>query len=485
MDCLSCGAVVPDGNRFCGQCGAAAPLRCRICGGVNPAETKFCADCGASLIAKNGALPADVNVKALRPGETEAERRHLTVMFCDLVGSTALAAELDPEDLAEVIRLFQATSATAVENVGGYVARFMGDGILAYFAYPQAHEDDAERAVRAGLDLVARTGQLLLPSGEPLRVRVGIATGLVVVGETPGDRSAQEQAAAGIALNLAARLQSAAEPNAVLIAESTRRLLGNVFVYEAVRSYHLKGFAEPVSAWRVVGERVVDSRFDAKRPEILTGLVGREHELRQLLDLWEQAKGGECHVALLCGEAGIGKSRISKALNDCLDGATHVRIQYQCSPYHTNSPFHPVINQLEHAAGFETGDTHEVKLGKLERLLSSAGEAIVGDIALFAALLSIPLEGRPAQPEPSPQRQKDLTIDALIRQLRAIAQAQPVLFVLEDVHWIDPTTLELVDRTVRSISAAAVLFLLTFRPDFIPPWLDEPHVTSPRLEKLS
>src|SRR5262245_21152749 len=265
MDCPNCDAIVPSGNRFCGQCGAALPLRCRTCGSVNPAGAKFCGDCGAGLISKTGALPVDRPPRTLRSTEIEAERRQLTVMFCDLVGSTVLATEIDPEDLAEVIRKFQAVCVSAIEHLGGHVARLMGDGIVAYFGYPQAYEDDAERAVRAGLDVVARISRLLLPSSEPLRVRVGIATGLVVVGDILGENPAQEQAAVGITPNLAARLQALAEPNTVLVADSTQRLLGNVFVYEAARPYQLKGFAQPVLAWRVVGERVVDSRFDAQR----------------------------------------------------------------------------------------------------------------------------------------------------------------------------------------------------------------------------
>jgi class 3 adenylate cyclase/predicted ATPase len=405
-------------------------------------------------------------------------------MFCDLVGSTALAGELDPEDLAGVIRRFQTVCASTLENTAGHVARFMGDGVLAYFGYPQAHEDDAERAVRAGLELVAKIGQLLLPSGEPLQVRVGIATGLVVVGEIVREGPGQEQAAVGITPNLAARLQTAADPNTVLVAESTHRLLGNVFVYEDVRSYELKGFAEPISAWRVVGERAVDSRFDAQRSGALTRFIGRQHELRQLLGLWERSKRGECHVALLCGEAGIGKSRVSKTLRDCLD-TSHLKIEYQCSPYHTNSPFHPVVKQLEHAAGFEIGDTPDIKLSKLKSALAPAGQVTLAEIGLYAALLSIPTGESHSQTDLTPQRQKDLTIDALIRQLLALAQATPVLFILEDVHWIDPTTLELVNRTIQTIRAAPVLFLLTFRPDFLPPWLDQPHVTMLRLEKLS
>jgi class 3 adenylate cyclase/predicted ATPase len=406
-------------------------------------------------------------------------------MFCDLVGSTVLATEIDPEDLAGVIRKFQAVCVSAVEALDGHVARFMGDGIVAYFGYPQAYEDDAERAVRAGLDVVAKISRLLLPSSEPLQVRVGIATGLVVVGDTLGENPAQEQAAVGITPNLAARLQALAEPNTVLVAESTQRLLGNVFVYEAARPYQLKGFAQPVLAWRVVGERVVDSRFDAQRSGHLTQFVGRQHELQRLLDLWEKTNRGECRVVLVCGEAGIGKSRISKMLHDRIGDTPHFRIQYQCSPHHTNSPFYPVINYLEYAAGFEAEDAPKVRLEKLGAMLTLAGQATLADIGLYAALLSIPPEGLYAPPDLAPQRQKELTIDALVRQLLALSQTRPVLFVLEDVHWIDPTTLELVNRTIRSIKTASVLFLLTFRPDFIPPWLGQPHVTMLQLEKLS
>ena len=239
--------------------------------------------------------------------QSEAQRRQLTVLFCDLVGSTALAVKLDPEDLRDVIRRFQGSCAAVVTQMGGHVARFMGDGLLVYFGYPQAHEDDAERAVRAGLDLVAKVGQLLLPTGDLLQVRVGIATGLVVVGDTVGEESAQEQVVVGETPNLAARLQSVAVPNTTVVAASTLRLLGDVFVCEQLGPFELKGFSEPVMAWRVLGERVVESRFAAIRSQTLTRFVGRQNELHQLYGLWNRAKGGKGQVALLCGEAGIGK----------------------------------------------------------------------------------------------------------------------------------------------------------------------------------
>src|SRR5262245_2543359 len=356
MDCSSCGAINPDGKSFCGKCGAALLQRCPACGCSNPGGMNFCGDCGASLTAKDRASAVGGSA-APRATRSEAERRHLTVMFCDLVDSTVLAAKLDPEDLAEVIRRFQATCVAAIEHGGGHVARFMGDGILAYFGYPQASEDDAERGVRAGLDLVAKISQ-------PLALRVGIATGLVFVGETVQGQ-AQEQAAVGITPNLAARLQSVAQPNAVLVAESTCRLLGRVFATEAARSYALKGFPEPVLAWRVIGERLVETRFDAQHAGSLTRFVGRQHEIHELMELWQRAKTGAGQVALLCGEAGIGKSRISRILQESIGESVHVRIRYQCSPYHANSPLHPVINQLEHAAGIEGADGPAARLAKL------------------------------------------------------------------------------------------------------------------------
>src|SRR5262245_14389586 len=311
-----------------------------------------------AIAALSGATPASAALATALSPQSEAERRQLTVLFCDLVGSTALAAKLDPEDLRDVIRGFQGCCAAVITQMGGHVARFMGDGLLVYFGYPQAHEDDAERAVRVGLDLVAKVSQLLLPTREPLQVRVGIATGVVVVGDTIGEESAQEQMVVGETPNLAARLQSVAAPNTTLIAASTLRLLGDVFVCERLEPFELKGFSEPVVAWRVLGERVAESRFAAIRSKQLTRFVGRQNELHRLYGLWKQAKGGKGRVALLCGEAGIGKSRISKTLLDRIADDAHVTIRLQCSPYHTNSPFYPIITQHEHEAHLRRLDPH-------------------------------------------------------------------------------------------------------------------------------
>jgi class 3 adenylate cyclase/predicted ATPase len=435
-----------------------------------------------AIAALPGASLARASASIATPN-AEGERRHLTVLFCDIVGSTALAVQLDPEDLSAVIRRFQTTCTTIITHNRGYVARFMGDGILAYFGYPQAHEDDAENAVRAGLDLVAKLGQLLIPSNDPLKVRVGIATGLVIV-PTAAEGSAQQHAVVGETPNLAHELQSVAPPNSVVVAKSTRDLLGEGFVCEQLGSYEIKGTSGPVTACRITGERAVESRFDARRSAKLTHFVGRQHELRQLLESWNQAKEGEGQVVLLCGEPGIGKSRTAIALFDLITEDPYTTIRIQCSSHHTRSPLYPVIRQLSRSAEFEPEDRTEVKLEKLEAMLSRAGKASLANAALFAALLSIPTVGRYPAVDLTPQRRKDLTIAALIRYLQDLAAEHPVLFICEDVHWIDPTTVELLNKIIKAIKALPVLFLITLRPEFFPPWLDEPNVKMLRLERL-
>jgi predicted ATPase/class 3 adenylate cyclase len=434
---------------------------------------------------ESGSTPrTSITAATIASPHSDGERRHLTVLFCDLVGSTGFAVELDPEELSGVIRRFQDTCAAVVKHFGGYIGRFMGDGLLVYFGYPQAHEDDAERAVRAGLDIVAKVGELLLPSGEPLQVRVGIATGLVVVGETIGEGSAQEQVVFGETPNRAAHLQRLAAPNSVLVAASTHQLLGGMFVCADLGRVEVKGKSRPVAAWRVIGECTVESRFEATRSEWLTRFVGRQEELDQLQTFWQKAKRVEGQLVLLCGEPGIGKSRISNTLLDSIAEEPHIKIRYQCSPHHTNSPFFPVINQLERAARFERDDSPNTKLDKLEAVLSQAGDASLADAPLYAALLSIPAGARYPALKLTPQRQKEVTIEALTRQLLGLARSRPVVFLIEDAHWIDDTTLETISRSISSIKTAPVLVLITFRPEFLPPWLDQSHVTLLWLNRL-
>jgi class 3 adenylate cyclase/tetratricopeptide (TPR) repeat protein len=410
-----------------------------------------------------------------------AERRQLTVMFVDLVGSTPLSARLDPEDMREVIRAYQDACAGLITRFEGFVAKFMGDGVLAYFGYPRAHEDEAERAVRAGLALIEAVRGLSTPAGELLAARIGIATGLVVVGDLVGEGASQEQAVVGDTPNLAARLQGVAQPGQVVIAGATRRLLGARFALEDLGPQVLKGLAEPAEAFAVTGERAAQSRFEAHRGQVLP-MVGRDQELALLLERWTQAKAGEGQGVLLVGEAGIGKSRITRALLDAVADEPHTAVRYQCSPYHADSAFWPVIQQLAHAAGLGQNDPLETKLDKLEALLAWAGGHDAAP--LIADLLGLDAATRYGKLDLTPQAQRARTLDALIDQLIGLAAKQPVLVVLEDAHWIDPTTLELIEQCLDRIADARVLILLTSRPDNQPKLAGHPHVTRFTLNRL-
>ena len=373
-------------------------------------------------------------------------------MFSDLVGSTALSARMDPEDLREVISAYQKCVAETVQRFGGFVAKYMGDGVLVYFGYPQAHEDDAERAVRAGLELIGAVSAL--KSHAPLQTRVGIATGLVVVGDLIGSGSAQEQAVVGETPNLAARLQGIAEPNTVVIAEGTRKLLGNLFELQDLGAQDLKGVAGPVRAWAALRPSSIASRFEALHATGLTALVGREEELELLLRRWSKAKTGEGHVVLLSGEAGIGKSRLTAALLETLAGESHTRLRYFCSPQHTDSALYPIISQMERAAAFTHGDTAQAKLDKLDALLVQTSTS-KQDAALFAEMLSLPNDGRYPALDLEPQQRRQKTLEALTAQVEALSRQNPVLMIFEDAHWTDPTSLEAFGRVVDRIRNAS------------------------------
>ena len=413
--------------------------------------------------------------------EDRAERRQVTVMFCDLVGSTALSARMDPEDLREVISAYQQCVAETVQRFGGFVAKYMGDGVLIYFGYPQAHEDDAERAVRAGLQLVVAVGDL--KTHATLQTHIGIATGLVVVGDLIGSGASQEQAIVGETPNLAARLQGVAEPDSVVIAESTRKLLGNLFELEDLGAKDLKGIAGPVRAWAALRESSAEGRFEAFHASGLTDLVGRDEELELLLRRWSKAKRGEGQVVLLSGEPGIGKSRLTAALLERLGGEPHTRLRYFCSPQHTDSPLYPIISQMERAAGFAYEDTTKAKLGKLDVLLAQSFTPRQ-DAALFAEMLSLPNDGRYPTLELTPQQRRHKTLEALTAQLETLSHTNPVLMIFEDVHWIDPTSLEALGRTVDRVTALGVLLIITYRPEFEPPWVGRPDVTALTLNRL-
>jgi class 3 adenylate cyclase/predicted ATPase len=411
-----------------------------------------------------------------------AERRQLTVMFCDLVGSTALSTRLDPEDLREVIGAYHRAVAEIVTGFDGFVSRYMGDGLLVYFGYPQAHEDDAERAVRAGLGAIDAVSRLDVKSVK-LQTRVGIATGLVVVGDLIGEGSAQEQSVVGETPNLAARLQALAEPNAVVIAAGTRRLVGDLFEVRDLGAIEVKGIAEPVPAWQVLRASVVESRFEALRGSALTRLVGRDEEIDLLLRRWARARAGDGQVVLVSGEPGLGKSRIAAALAECLHAEPHLRLRYFCSPYHQDSALYPFIDQLGRASGFARDDLPAAKLEKLEAVLARATPPDE-DVALLADLLSLPVSERHPLLNLSPQRKKGQILEALIRQLEGLAHPQPVFMVFEDAHWIDPTSRELLDLAVERVRRLPLLLIVTFRPEFQPTWIGRPQVSMVTLNRL-
>ena len=412
------------------------------------------------------------------PDPISAERRQLTVMSCNLAEAAAMASRLDPEDLRDLITTYHRAVAEIVTRFEGFVAKHLGDGVLIYFGYPRAHEDDAERAIRCALT-VAETVTRLEP-GDELRTRVGIATSMVVVvGPTDGGDS-REISVMGEAPGFAARLQDHAAHNSVLIAESTRRLVGEMFEYHAVE---VNGITGPVRAWQVLRPGVVESRFEALRGSAPTRLVGREEEIDLLLRRWARAKAGDGQVVLLSGEPGIGKSRITAALEERLLSGPYIRLRYSCSPFHQDSSLFPIIDQLGRASGFARDDPPATRREKLETLLARAAPPDE-DAVLLADLLSLPASARHQLPSVSRQRKKERTLEALIRQIEGLASRWPVVMVFEDVHWIDPTSRELLDLAVTRVAGLSVLLIVTFRPEFQPPWTGLPQVTMLALSRL-
>ena len=411
-----------------------------------------------------------------------AERRQVTVMFSDLVGSTSLSVRMDPEDLREVISAYQKCVAETVHRFDGFVARYMGDGIVVYFGYPQAHEDDAERAVRAGLELI--TAVTALKSRASLQTRVGIATGVVVVGDLLSSGETQERGMVGKTPNLAARLQGIAEPNSVVICDSTRRLLGNLFELKDLGPRDdLKGVDEATRAWAALRASSIASRFEALHASSMTTLVGREEEFGLLLRRWARAKNGEGQVVLLSGEPGIGKSRLTAALLESVLAEPHTCLRYFCSPQRRESALYPIIGQMERAAGLAHDDSPRARLDKLDALLARTSTS-APDAALFAEMLSLTNDGRYPTIELTPQLRRQRTLEALTAQMEALTRTGPVLMIFEDVQWIDPTSLEALGRAVDQIRSVRLLLIMTFRPEFDPPWIGSPHVTALTINRL-
>ncbi len=519
MRCASCGGENPEGAKFCIECAAPLTRRCASCGSENLPRAKFCAECGSPLTAQpqppvssfrfqvSGSQPPIPSTQPLTP-RSEAERRQLTVMFCDLVGSTALSAQLDPEELREVVRAYQETCTEVICRYDGHIAQHLGDGLLVYFGYPHAHEDDAQRAVHTGLGIVGafqksvpsalaggglsrarqQAANAPLPYGRgsaipPLQVRIGIHTGLVVIGEI-GSSEKREMLALGETPNIAARLQGLAAPDTVVLSAVTQRLVAGLFECQDLGPQPLKGLSTPLSVYRVVRESEAQSRFDAAVRKGLTPLVGREEELGLLRRRWEQAKTDEGQAVLLSGEPGIGKSRLVQTLKEQVSAEGATRIEFRCSAYHQNSAFYPIIEHLQRLLQLGQDDASQTKLAKLQQALSRYRFPQADTLPLLASLLSLPHpDGVPAITL-SPQKQKQKTQEALVAWIVEEAEQAAVYCAWEDLHWADPSTLEVLTLFLDQVPTARLLTLLTFHPDFTPPWRPRAHLTQLTLTRL-
>jgi len=501
MRCAGCGSENPQGMNFCTACGVALVQCCPACGAENAPQATFCGQCGTAL--RSASVPGSLqsqktsagialpgNAVAVESAPPSAERRQLTVMFCDLVESTALSGRLDPEELRRVLRDYHSMCSTMIRRYDGTIAQYLGDGLLVYFGYPRAHEDDAQRAVRAGLGIIEAIDALNTKIQEDLdvrvAVRVGVHTGIVVVGEL-GDDSKREHLALGETPNIAARVQSAAEPGSVMITAATFRLIEGFFDCRELGLRPFKGVSQPVALFEVLHESTARSRLEASSRTGLTPLVGRDHEKALLLARWEEATEGVGQVVLLSAEAGVGKSRLLEALKENVSLNPQAWLtSFQCSPYHQDSAFYPIIDMLERVVlQFSKSDTVQDRQAKLEGFLVQYGFSLPETLPLFAALLSIALPEHYAPLKISLEKQKQQVLAAFLTITMRRAAKQPLLFVVEDLHWIDPSTLELLNLIVDQGPTIGVLAVFTYRPDFVAPWTGRSHVTQITLNRLT
>jgi class 3 adenylate cyclase/predicted ATPase len=452
---------------------------CPKCAFANPESIAFCGRCGASLEPDRLIPEANAQYSSL------AERRRLTVMFCDLVGSTELSGQLDPEELHDLMRQYQRVCADVINRHAGHVAQIRGDGLLVYFGYPIAHEDDAQRAVRAGLEIVAALARLPAPLAKSLHVRVAVHTGLVVVGQLGDGTDPDAMAIAGETPNIAARLQGIAEPDTVIISAPTRRLIEGFFLCRSLGAPALKGVAAPIELYSVLEESGIQSRFEQAIATGLTPFVSREAEVAHLLERWERARDGSGNIVLLSGEGGIGKSRLLRVLKERTTGEAVTDLEARCSPYYQDSALYPIIGFLQYFLQFQRDDSAETRLTTLERVLDHYGFPLSETVPLFAALLSFPSGHRYPPLAMTPQRQKQKTFEAMVAWLLKAAERHPTRVVVEDVHWADPSTLEFLGLLIDQVSQARLFVALVFRSEFLSPWRSQPHVTTITLGRLS
>ena len=482
MNCPLCGEQVARSMAFCSHCGTALPWSCQTCGRENPPNNRFCGHCGVARAAQSDGV--STSGADPTPASSDAERRHLTIMFADMVGSTALSARLDPEDLRDTMDAWRACVTGLISRYGGLVTRYMGDGNLAIFGYPRAHEADAERAVRAGLAIIEAVGQLRTVAGPPgtLTMRVGLATGLVIVGDLIGAGSSLEYSVVGETPNLAARLQTLAEPGTVVIDDVTRRLTGGMFEYASLGPTELKGIPTLVEPWAVLRESSIESRFEALRTGQLP-LVNRIEETDLLQRRWAKAQTGTGHAVVLVGEPGVGKSRLIAEFEEQLDSTRRTVLRLPCSPNYQETPLYPLIRYFEAASGIQRTDSPTLKFSKLQSLLENTSGLDEEEIAWLADLLSIPAHVDTLS-QRTAQHTKDLTFKAVIRHMEALAAQAPLLANVEDLHWADPTTLELIDSIVQQLEHLPALLIVSTRPERALLLSLYPQVTTQLLNRL-